>query len=224
MIQSPGAGGPADFPLPHRSDAGAATRHCLTISGKRLAEAPGCGGGRCSGESGFTLVELLVSLALFGLIAVAGLALVDSTLSIQSRTEGRLEHLADIERAMFVVTSDLEQIAAGPVAGGGAELTFSRHGDALAGGAPTSVRYVAAGGVLARVVGRSPAQRVLSGATSVSWRFYASGIGWITHWPISEEDRNRRPQAISLDLTLSGDGRPGLSGRLHRVVALPVQP
>ncbi len=43
------------------------------------------------GEEGFTLIELMISLALFGLLAMAGFALVDGVLGIQARTAGRLD-------------------------------------------------------------------------------------------------------------------------------------
>ncbi|WP_226948552.1 PulJ/GspJ family protein, partial [Rhizorhabdus wittichii] len=68
-------------------------------------------------EAGFTLIELMISLALFGLIALAGLALVDSLMGIRDRTEGRLDRLAEVQRAMYVIDNDLTQISPGPLQG-----------------------------------------------------------------------------------------------------------
>ncbi len=68
---------------------------------------------RPHGQGGFTLLELMISLGLFALIAVAGLALVDSVIGVDGRTEARLDRVADLQRAMVVVSSDLDQIAPG---------------------------------------------------------------------------------------------------------------
>jgi len=77
-------------------------------------------------DAGFTLIEVMVSLALFALIAVAGMTLLDGIIGVQSRTEGRLDRLADMQRAMFVVSSDLDQVTRGEIGGGGQTLQFSR--------------------------------------------------------------------------------------------------
>ncbi|MBL7372952.1 prepilin-type cleavage/methylation domain-containing protein, partial [Escherichia coli] len=68
----------------------------------------------------------MISLGLFALIAVAGLALVDGIIKVQGRTEKRLDRLADLQRALFVVSSDIDQIAFGRVSGGGEKLNFTR--------------------------------------------------------------------------------------------------
>jgi len=70
-----------------------------------------------AGEAGFTLIELIISLALFALIAMAGLSLVEALLNIQQRTSGRLDRLAELQRAMYVLDNDLTQASAGPITG-----------------------------------------------------------------------------------------------------------
>ncbi|MCR5872367.1 prepilin-type N-terminal cleavage/methylation domain-containing protein [Sphingomonas sp. J344] len=81
---------------------------------------PSGGPGLRRGDDGFTLLELIISLGLFALIAVAGLTLLNSVMTTQERTEGRLDRTAAIQRTMFVLQSDLDQITRGAVSGGGA--------------------------------------------------------------------------------------------------------
>lgn len=176
-------------------------------------------------EAGFTLIELIISLALFALIAMAGLALVESLLGVQGGTEGRLDRLAEIQRAMFVIDNDLEQIATGPIEGHADQLRFSRPVQA-AGGLPVRLRYALAAGTLGRSLdGRGVpgmSQQMLSGIASVRWTFYTPATGWIDRWPPSSEQASDWPVAIAADIVLV-PGR-GASGALRRVVALPARP
>ncbi|HEX8447178.1 MAG TPA: type II secretion system protein GspJ [Sphingomonas sp.] len=180
------------------------------------------------GEQGFTLIELIVSLALFGLIAVAGLALVENVLGVQAQTDGRLERLGDLQRAMFVLTSDLEQVSDGAITGNAAGIAFRRHAQALGGyGAP--VAYAVSGGGLVRTlsptVPGAPArvQRLLDGVSAARWRYRDGRAGWRDAWPPAAADRKDDwPDAIEVTMVLTpGRGRP--AGTLRRIVALPAQ-
>lgn len=168
-------------------------------------------------EGGFTLLELVISLGLFALIAVAGLGLLDSVLNVQGRTDTRLSRLAELQRAMFVVQSDLDQITRGEMSGGGSGVAFTRIAGGL-GGPPMPVRYGAAGGVLVRSAPQP--QMLLQGVSEARWRF-RDGNAWIDRWPPSEERKAEWPRAVSVELQVAGQGPQGL---LRRVVVLPVQP
>lgn len=171
-----------------------------------------------AGASGFTLIELMISLGLFALIAVAGLALVEGIIKVQGRTEIRLDRLADLQRAMFVVTSDLDQIARGPVSGGGEKLQFTRAAPGF-GGQAIGLQYSVANGNLVR--GSGPmVQTLLAGVQRARWVFWDGA--WVDRWPVNDEARERWPRAIALELQVVGPG--GTPGALRRVVALPVQP
>ncbi|HET9511150.1 MAG TPA: prepilin-type N-terminal cleavage/methylation domain-containing protein, partial [Sphingomonas sp.] len=124
-------------------------------------------------DAGFTLIELMISLLLFALIAVAGVALVDSVLGVQGRTEARLDRLTALQRAMLVVTGDVEHVASGTVEGGGAVLTFRRAAPGV-GGPPVTVRYALDRGVLVRDAGGG-AQALLRDVGGVRWRFAEQG-------------------------------------------------
>lgn len=171
-----------------------------------------------AGESGFTLIELMISLGLFALIAVAGLALVDGILRVNGRTEARLDRLAALQRTMFVLSGDLDQIASGPIEGRGNRLSFTRSAPG-SGGLATPVRYAVAGGMLVRV---APApQMLLPGVVTARWRFWDGG--WIDHWPVdgSDEAKARWPRAIAFDVQTVGPG--GTPVTLRRVVTLPAR-
>jgi general secretion pathway protein J len=171
---------------------------------------------RAASDEGFTLIELMISLALFALIAVAGLALVDSVLGVQSRTEGRLDRLADLQRAMLVVTADIEQVAVGNVSGGADRLSFTRAAPGF-GGPPVAVSYALAGGTLTRTIGGAP-QRLIDGVGRLRWRFYDGS--WQAAWP-SGPDATRWPRAVELEMTVAGEGSQ--RGLLRRVVLLPAR-
>lgn len=170
-------------------------------------------------EAGFTLIELMISLGLFALIAVAGLAMVQGILNVQGRTETRLDRLAELQRTMFVITSDIDQIAHGRVTGDPKEgLTFTRAAPGI-GGAPVQVRYVVTGGVLVRQAGIIP-QRLLAGVGRAEWRFFDNG-SWTAKWPLSDKEADRWPRAIEVRMQVTTPGGP--SGTLRRVVTLPAQ-
>lgn len=167
-------------------------------------------------EAGFTLIELMISLALFALIAVAGLALVDSILGVQGRTAQRLDGQAAMARAMYVLTGDVDQIARGRIVSNGRELIFTRAAPGL-GGAPIEVRWIRDGDTLVRRAG-SAVQPVLPGVTGLTARFWDAG-GWQPAWPPGGGDARGEewPRAVELTIAL------GDRGTLRRVVALPAR-
>lgn len=170
-----------------------------------------------AGESGFTLIELMISLGLFALIAVAGLALVEGIINVQGRTEKRLDRLADLQRTMLVISGDVEQIAGGQLSGGGSTLSFTRAAPGM-GGAAVPMRYGVTGGALVRTIGSAP-QLVLMGVANARWRFWDGT--WVDRWPVNEEGKDRWPRAVALELQVAGPG--GTPGSLRRVIALPVR-
>lgn len=62
-------------------------------------------------ETGFTLVELLVSLLIFGMLSAAGVALLSFSVRAQDLASERLERIGDYRRFNAIVTSDLAQAA-----------------------------------------------------------------------------------------------------------------
>lgn len=176
-------------------------------------------------QAGFTLIELIISLALFALIAMAGLALVEALMGIRDRTEGRLDRLAELQRAMYVIDNDLSQVTAGRIEGGAAEIGFDRPLAAEA-GLPVRVGYQLGAGTLLRSVrGRGlpqASQRVLQGVGAVRWSFYQPGSGWVDRWPPAPDLADSWPAAVAADIVLAPGGP--VKGSVRRVVNLPARP
>ena len=64
---------------------------------------------RRSAEHGFTLVELMVSLLIFGILSAAGVALLSFSVRAQAAAKERLDEMAQVRRLGAVMTSDLAQ-------------------------------------------------------------------------------------------------------------------
>jgi general secretion pathway protein J len=170
-------------------------------------------------QAGFTLVELLIALSLFALIGVAGVALVESVIGVQERTRARLDRIAEIRRASFLVGFELDQIEAGDFQGSPAELRFRRHG--FRGRETVStVRYAIGGGALTRQVDEGPPRPLLIGVRQGQWRYFSADRGWISQWRTTAASGGALPGGVALDLTLGGDSA-GASGAFRRVVVLP---
>lgn len=187
-------------------------------------------------REGFTLVEVLIALALFALIGVAGFTLLNSVLRTQGATETRLDRMAEIQRAMLVVTSDLDQVT-GSVAGGSGSLSIRKFDT---GSAIVAVRYDFSGEVFTRTVtgpGGERIQTLITGVSDARWTFHQRSGAVHGTWPLPQTaatvlSPSAAPgatrmvpdeglAAIALDLTLTGiDGRPGATVR--RLVSIPL--
>ena len=166
------------------------------------------------GSAGFTLIELLVSLALFALISLAGVRLVETIVGVQQRSAGRAERLGEVQRAIYLITADFEQLTAGPERDGDL-VRFTRG----SGEGSYAIAYRYAGGALHRIANGSD-RAVLTSLNAAGWRFLKDGV-WLDQ-PVTQE-RQDRPRAIELTLELQpGPGRK--SGTLRRVIELPRQP
>jgi len=62
-------------------------------------------------QTGFTLIEILVAVAIFGLLTVAAYTVLDSGVRSKQQSEARLEHLAQIQRLFYSLSNDLQYLA-----------------------------------------------------------------------------------------------------------------
>ncbi len=58
-------------------------------------------------QRGFTLIEILVAVAIFGIISVAAYTVLDSGLRTQQHVEERLGHLAQLQRLFYNLSQDV---------------------------------------------------------------------------------------------------------------------
>lgn len=174
-------------------------------------------------------MEVLVALAIFALIGVAGFSMLDQVLRTQRQTDGRLEQLAEMQRAMHLVTLDFSQTIS-------ESLTFRtglegpvvawRRNAAEASGGGFSMEYALSEGTLMRVVALTEGtplarQPLVRGVTAVGWQFYEPSAGWGNEWPpvaraVLPGQPVPNPQAIAITITLAATGN-----QLRRVVLLP---
>lgn len=170
-----------------------------------------------------------MALAIFALIGVAGFSMLDQVLRTQRLTDGRLERLGELQRAMHLITLDFSQARGASLTlqtqSGGSEIAFRRNATEAAGGS-VSLRYGIKDGTLMRAVsvGSGPPiaeQPLLRDVAAVDWEFYEPSAGWAPIWPPA--DRTvlpgkpvANPQAIAITMTLAVSGN-----QLRRVVLLP---
>ncbi|MFC5346172.1 prepilin-type N-terminal cleavage/methylation domain-containing protein [Brevundimonas staleyi] len=189
-------------------------------------------------RKGFTLIEVLIALGLFALIGVAGFTLLNSVLRTQDATDTRLGRMAEIQRAMLVVSSDLDQIT-GQLGGGSTSLSLQK---ADITGTIVNVRYDLNGDAMTRTVagpGGERVQTLLTQVSSVRWTFHRRRGDWLDSWPQPQQPTQQplvgpdglpaptgpAPDegvtAVALDLTLTGvDGQP--TATLRRVASIPL--
>lgn len=189
-------------------------------------------------RKGFTLIEVLIALGLFALIGVAGFTLLNSVLRTQDATDTRLGRMAEIQRAMLVVSSDLDQIT-GQLGGGATSLSLQKTDIA---GTLVNVRYDLNGDAMTRTVtgaGGERVQTLLTEVSTVRWTFHRRRGDWLDAWPQQQQPAppptlgpdglplpagpmpDEGVTAVALDLTLTGvDGRPNAT--LRRVASIPL--
>ncbi|WGM47930.1 hypothetical protein KOAAANKH_02816 [Brevundimonas sp. NIBR10] len=175
--------------------------------------------------NGFTLIELLVAMALFALISLAGFAMLSGIIRTQERLDGRLEQLAQLQRAMYLMTLDFESMTPAPVVITADSIAFQRAPAAAAGGT-MAVRYGVKGRDLVRQAGAGGEQVLIRGVSGISLRFLDPAGAWVVPTPalaLAAGLSPERPGAIEATLILAPDGG-GLSGPLRRVVELPRLP
>jgi general secretion pathway protein J len=169
--------------------------------------------------NGFTLVEMLIALAIFGMLTAAGVALLGVTARTQETSERLLADVAEMRRAGALLNADLAQAApriwrdgegrsqrafAGGAGNAAVLLIFVRHGwDNGDGGSIQRVGYRLREGRLERLSFRSVdggstaiAVTVIDGVTALRLRYRDEEGGWLDQWaPI---DRTLLPHAVEL--------------------------
>jgi general secretion pathway protein J len=181
--------------------------------------------------NGFTLVEMLVALAIFGLVSAAGVTVMRFTVDNQAIVHAHTDRVAAFQRTRAILKADLAQAAARRTRGEdgrpareaffgassdrpGVLLRFARRGwENPSAAARASVQYVEYRLVDGRL--ERSARPELDGAklgtpqvlldrvrsASVSFLWHGQ---WIATLPGSPLDP--LPQAVSLDMTIDGIG------------------
>ena len=183
---------------------------------------------------GFTLLELLVALAVFAIIAVAAYTGLQSVLRTQVAVEQQSDRLAEVQMAVYFLEQDIEQILPRPV-----RDEFDQRQPALqSGGLDDTVLTLTRTGwdnplertraglqrlnyrfsddqlirqywpVLDRAGLSEPRQSVLlTGIDDIRLRFLDNNDQWQTSWPSDNEtDPAALPRAVEVTLILDDWG------------------
>lgn len=180
-------------------------------------------------EAGFTLIELMVALAIFALISVAGVTLLRSGSDTQIAVKKRLEEMALSHRLSNSLEGDLAQAIARPVRDqsgqpipaftqgdanvSGALFGFVRAGWSNFDAAPRAglqrVAYVLEGGALKRLSwpmldGSAPSDAavLLENVTMAQAEFRDDTGAWRDDWTAIDADA--LPRAVALNITVAG--------------------
>lgn len=170
-------------------------------------------------DAGLTLVEMLVALVLFALVGLASFGMLDAIIKTRDRTEGRLDAVVQLDRALAIFSRDLGQSLPDRSLADGL-LAFSLYDT----GTQISLTYRVQDGVLWRsmqtdLTAAALDQQVINGIEAADWRFLDPAGSWVDTWPPPDgtDPADGGPRAIEMRLTLAGD-----DGRtLRRVVELP---
>ena len=185
-------------------------------------------------DRGFTLVEMLTALAIFGVIGVIATRIVAGMIDLGSATRTHAEALADLQRAMGIVERDIEQLThrtirdelgdplPAVIVTGVSLLELTRMGWQNPLRAPRAelqrVAYVLRDDKLVRlfwpVLDRAPdtrpvAQLLLDGVTDVQFAVFDENGEKHGHWPLppeSEDADELRLAAVEMHLALESHG------------------
>lgn len=181
---------------------------------------------------GFTLIEMMVALFIFALITAAGVAVMSSTLTNQTRVRNHVERYAELQRTRAILKADLSQAAArrtrgedgqpaltafagvSPYVVDGPLLALTRRGYENPDLAPrASMQYVEYRLVEGRLERRArpaldgarlgPAQVLLTGVTSIRSAYLLDGT-WRDSW--RGDPTGDIPVAVRLDMQLEDLG------------------
>lgn len=212
--------------------------------GPRFASRARCPVPRFSTSRGFTLLELIVAIAVFAVVATMAYSGLDLLLRSRESLEAQAQRQRELELAVLGIERDLRQALARPARGPygdeqpaligsgiaaewtALDLTSSRDGVRTA---ALRVRYALVDGALWRsrdaVLDRSPrdssrTRKVLGDVERLSWRFVAAGRQRLDQWPprTGITAPERLPRAVEVTLTLKD------IGEIVRLVELPEAP
>jgi general secretion pathway protein J len=175
-------------------------------------------------QAGFTLIEVMIALMIFGMIAAAGVALLAFSVRAQGATTTALEDVGDLNRLSAILTADLAQAQDRPtrdVAGAllppfvgdaGSGIRLVRGGWSNPDDAPRAglqkVEYRLAADGIERIAYPAldgaaplPAALLLDHVMSVRWRYRYAGA-WSDTW--QGIPQATLPQAVELVATRDG--------------------
>jgi general secretion pathway protein J len=187
-------------------------------------------------QSGFTLIEIMVALAVFGVLSALAYMTLGQTLDNSDMLTERMDRLQAIQRTISYLSTDLLQAAPRPIRadlgsepalrssfGSDFSLELTRNGWPNSAGVPRStqqrmayrieedelVRYH--WNVLDRTAGSLPVATILlDRIESLTFRFLQANGDWSDQWPPSTTGATSNtsvlPRAVEITLVLPDEG------------------
>ena len=193
-------------------------------------------------ERGFTLLEILVSLFIFTILAVMLASALHNMIGTQARTEKNAERLRNLQMALLVFSRDVEQAVDRPIinASGKEEAAFtgsprgftfthtglSNTGSQVARSNLQRTRYDWESDSLWRrvwpVLDQAASttfisRKLLATVTNAHFQYLDKDKRFHDNWPLSQSGQPL-PRAVKIELTLSE------WGSINQLYVIPVQP
>ena len=201
-------------------------------------------------SAGFTLLEVLIAIAIFAFLALGTYRMLASVLASDETTRRHELQLRELQRAFAVLEQDLAQVGPRPIRDafgeprpalvGDAEpaaMEFSRLGLRNPLGAPRSawqrVRWELLGSTLQRsywtvldqAVDSQPLpQKVLTEVRSLELRYLDSQGNWQTEWPSAQDDGDSKSRLEQVPRAVEIRLEHARYGLLTRLLRLPEMP
>ena len=199
-------------------------------------------------NAGFTLLELLVSLAIFALLATMAYSALNTVLNARKEVEQRAARLTELQTAFMVMERDIEEAVARPVRddlgdeqaalkGGGVGtgvLTLTRTGWRNPLGVARSdlqrVDYVfnkqqllrESWATLDRGPGNEPyAEVLIDGVSAVDVRFMGEDRQWVGYWPPDSASNAQNQDAVLMPQAIEISVDVKGWGRIVRLFRVP---
>ncbi len=166
-------------------------------------------------ENGFSLIEVLVSLALLSFAALSGFILIDSLSRVHTRLDERFARLEALQIFLADFSRDVSSAENVVLLSGDGALTLGT------GDCNGAIQYAVLSETLVREVAGCPESRFeLRGIADARFLVISAGMQTSATWP-PESDADLTARAVRLDLTFRGR-TPGPS--VHKLVDLPGRP
>lgn len=177
-----------------------------------------------SKQQGFTLLELVIAMAIFAVLGVASLRLFDGVIRAQNSSATHERDMRTLQRAIAVIERDVLQVTSHPlvVRHGALHLQRSNWRNPL--DQPRSelqnITYRLDSGTLWRESTSAERatvhrQKILSDVHELRWRLYARKGGWLSDWPTPKLLPSPQPLALEVTFTTAR------FAQVRRVLLLP---
>ena len=179
-------------------------------------------------QAGFTLLELVIAIAIFALLGVACWRLFDGVLRAERSSSAHEQTLRGLQRAVALIERDVLHLHTSAKAPGLAlypsQLNLRRANWRNPLGQPRSelqdVSYTLENGELWRYSqglegGALQKQKLLTDVRDLRWRLYDPALGWRTDWPTGKAAPKGTPRALEVQFSA------GRFEQLRRVMLLP---